>query len=129
MSNLFGAEALNAAGAVLGSGSPGVSGATRGRVRQAGGKDVRLPQSFAVAVTPTSVYFFKWKPFWGRVKIKGELACLPREGLVIHVAPRKSSTAFLLVSPASGSRAAFELGTLGFASAQARVDAMVAALD
>ena len=129
MSNLFGAEALNAAGAALGGGAPRLSGATRGRVRQKGGKDVRLPQSFAVAVTPTSVYFFKWKPFWGRVKIKGELACLPRAGLVVQVAQRKASTAFLLVSPSAGTRAAFELGTLGFASAKARVDAMVAALD
>jgi hypothetical protein len=129
MSNLFRAEALNAAGAAMGGGdSPQLSGATRGRVRRDGGKDVRLPQSFAVAVTPTSVYFFKWKPFWGRVKIKGELACIPRSDLLVQVAPRKTSTAFLLVSPSTGTRAAFELGTLGFSSAQARVDAMVAAL-
>jgi hypothetical protein len=128
MSHLFRAEAVNAAGAAIGSGSPELSGATRGRVHQDRGKDVRLPQSFAVAVTPTSVYFFRWKPFWGRVKIKRELACIPRAGLVVQVAPRKASTAFLLVSPATGTRAAFELGTLGFASAKARVDAMVAAL-
>lgn len=128
MSNLFRAEALNAAGAAVGGGSPGLSGATRGRVRQDGARDIRLPQSFAVAVTPASVYFFKWKPFWGRVKVKGELACIPREGMAVHVASRKASTAFLLVSPSTGTRAAFELGTLGFASAKARVDAMVAAL-
>src|SRR5262249_12430290 len=103
-------------------------GATRGRVRHEGGRDVRLPQNFAVAVTPTSVYFFKWKPFWGRVKIKGELACIPRAGLTVQVAPRKGSTAFLLVSPPTGTRVAFELGTLGFESAKARVEAMIAAL-
>jgi hypothetical protein len=39
-----------------------------------------------VALTATSVYFFKWKPFWGRVKIKKELARLPRAGLRVKVA-------------------------------------------
>jgi hypothetical protein len=129
MSNLFGAEAINAAGTLLATGSPRLSGATRGRVHRETGRDVRLPQSFAVAVTPTSVYFFKWKPFWGRVKIKQELARVPRDGMIVQVAARKTSTAFLLVSPPTGTHAAFELGTLGFASAQARVQAMIAALE
>ena len=77
-----------------------------------------------MAVTPASVYFFNWKPFWGRVKIKGELACIPREGIAVQVASRKASTAFLLVSSSTGTRAAFELGTLGFASAKAMVAAL-----
>jgi hypothetical protein len=127
LSNLFRAEAVNAVGTALGGGGAEVSGATRGRVHREG-TDVRLPQSFAVAVTPTSVYFFKWKPFWGRVKIKKELACIPREGLVVQVAQRKASTAFLLISPVAATRAAFEIATLGFASARARAEEMVAAL-
>jgi hypothetical protein len=128
LSNLFRAEAVNAVGTVLGGGSPEVSGATRGRVHHEGAKDVRRPQSLAVAVTSTSVYFFKWKPFWGRVKIKKELARVPRDGLIVQIAQRKASTAFLLVSPKAGTRAAFELATLGFASARARAEEMVAAL-
>jgi len=114
---------LNAAGAVLGGGSPRLSGATRGRVRQKGGKDVRLPQSFAVAVTPTSVYFFKWKPFWGRVKIKGEArVSVAPPGWSSRSHRAKASTAFLLVFTLRREPApAFELGTLGFASAKARV--------
>src|ERR1700722_19736831 len=63
MSNLFRAKAFNVATAGITEGSIRASGSTRGRVHQADGKDIRLPPSFAVALTGTSVYFFKWKPF------------------------------------------------------------------
>ena len=71
MSNLFRAEAFNVGLSGVGDGSVLASGATRGRVHQSEGKDIHLPQSFAVALTASSVYFFKWKPFWGQgVKIQ-----------------------------------------------------------
>jgi hypothetical protein len=128
MSNLFRAEAFNVATAGISDGSIRASGSTRGRVHQSDGKDIRLPQSFAVALTATSVYFFKWKPFWGRVKIKKELAQMPREGLSVRITPgRASATIFLLVSETTGTRTAFEMATLGMAAAKAKVEQMIAA--
>ena len=81
MSSLFKAEAYNLGLAGLGDGSIRESGETRGTVQRASATDIRLPQSFAVALTPTSVYFFKWKAFWGRSKIKKEIARYPVKGL------------------------------------------------
>jgi hypothetical protein len=106
-----------------------VGGMTSGRIRQRDVKDVRLPTSFAVAMTPTSVYFFKWKPFWGRVKIKKLLAQVPRAGLQVKVSKGKATaTVFLLLSEAAGIRAAFEMATLGMESAKAKVAEVAAAL-
>ncbi len=126
MSNLFRSEAFN-----LGVGAAGgirASGSTRGRVEREGAKDVRLPQSFAVVVTEQSVYFFQWKPFWGRVKIKKELARLPREGLAVKVVRGKATAiVFLLGSEATNTRVAFEMATLGMASAKAKVAEVAAA--
>jgi hypothetical protein len=128
MSNLFHAEAFNVATSGMGDGSILVSGSTRGRVHQSRGKDIRLPRSFAVALTATSVYFFKWKPFWGKVKIKKELACLPREGLSVTIRPGKASaTVFILVSETTGARTAFEMATLGMSAAKAKVAQLTAA--
>jgi hypothetical protein len=128
MSNLFKAEAFNV-GASLGDSSMlAASGSTHGRVHQRDAKDIRLPTSFAVALTETSVYFFKWKPFWGRVKIKKELAHLPREGLRVKISLGKATaTVFLLASDSTGIRVAFEMATLGMAKAKAKVEEVVAA--
>ncbi|HEY3841666.1 MAG TPA: hypothetical protein VGL48_00310 [Acidimicrobiales bacterium] len=129
MSRLFTSEAfklgMSAAG---GDGTFTVSGSTRGRVEQPEGKDIRLPQSFAVALTGSSVYFFKWKPFWGRVKIKKELARIPREGLRVRVTQGKATaTVFLLLSETTGMRVAFEMATLGMAKAKEKVAEVVGA--
>jgi hypothetical protein len=129
MSNLFRAEAFNVGMTQLDSSAMRVSGSTSGTVHQRDMKDVRLPVSFAVAVTATSVYFFKWKPFWGRVKIKKKLAELPRQGLKVKVNKGKASaTVFLLLSEAAGIRTAFEMATLGRASAQAKAAEVTGAL-
>jgi hypothetical protein len=127
MGNLFRAEIFNVGLSQLGGGS-GVSGMTRGKVENRDIKDVRLPQSFAVVVTATSVYFFKWKPFWGRVKIKKLLAQLPREGLQVKISKGSATaTVFLLLSEPAGMRTAFEMATLGMAKAKAKVAEVVAA--
>jgi hypothetical protein len=123
MSNLLRSEAFGLAGG-------GASPITRGKAHQKGGKDIRLPQNFAVAVTDTSVYFFKWKPFWGRVRIKRELLRLPREGL--HVTPSRgkaSATIFLLTADSPETRVAFEMATLGMARAKTKVQEVANALD
>jgi hypothetical protein len=76
------------------------------------------------------VYFFKWKPFWGRVKIKKELARMPREGLRVKITPGKASaTVFILVSETTGARTAFEMATLGMSAAKAKVEQMIAAFE
>jgi hypothetical protein len=122
MGNLFRAEVFNLGMAGLGGTDVRASGMTRGKVEGRDVKDVRLPTSFAVAVTPTSVYFFKWKPFWGRVKIKKQLAQLPREGMQVKISKGSATaTVFLLLSESAGLRTAFEMATLGMAKAKAKV--------
>lgn len=75
-----------------------------------------------MALTPTSVYFFKWRPFWGRVKIKKELARLPREGLKVRISKGKATaTTFALVSEDASMRTAFAMATLKMAKAEAKV--------
>jgi hypothetical protein len=128
MAHLFTAEAFNLGLAGAGEDVFRVSGASRGKVRRDEMKDVRLPQSFAVALTPTSVYFFKWKPFWGRVKIKKELARLPRDGLKVKISKGKATaTTFLLVSESVGMRTAFDMATLRMAKATAKVQEVITA--
>ena len=125
MGNLFRAQAFNL-GMAAGGGDYRASGMTSGKIRQNDIKDVRLPTSFAVAVTPTSVYFFKWKPFWGRVKIKKQLVQVPREGLQVRIAKGKATaTTFVLVSETVGVRTAFEMATLGMAAAKDLVTRVV----
>jgi hypothetical protein len=125
MGNLFRAQAFSL-GMAAGGGDYRASGRTSGKIHQDDVKDVRLPTSFAVAITPTSVYFFKWKPFWGRVKIKKQLAQVPRKGLQVRVAKGKATaTTFLLLSEPAGIRTAFEMATLGMASAKELVARVV----
>ncbi len=128
MAHLFTAEAFNLGLAGTGDNVFRASGASRGKVHRDEMKDVRLPQTFAVALTPTSVYFFKWKPFWGRVKIKKELARLPRDGLKVKISKGKATaTTFLLVSESAGMRTAFDMATLRMAKATAKVQEVVSA--
>ena len=128
MSNLFRAEAFNVATSGIGDGSVLVSGSTRGRVRQSGGKDIHLPRSFAVALTATSVVLLQVEAVLGQVKIKKELARMPRDGLNVRIGPGKASaTVFILVSETTGTRTAFEMATLGMSAAKAKVEQVTAA--
>jgi hypothetical protein len=124
MANLFRAEAFD----LLGGGTFRASGSTHGKVHREGARDIRLPRNFAVALTNDSVYFFKWKPFWGRVKIKKELDRLPREGLRVKISHgQATATVFLLISDSTQSRVAFEMATLGMGAAKAKVAEVTAA--
>jgi hypothetical protein len=128
MANLFKAEAFNVGMSAMGSTGSRASGSTAGRIHHRDAKDVRLPRSFAVALTATSVYFFQWKPFWGRVKIKKELTRVPRDGLAVQVSHgQASATVFLLVSERAGTQVAFEMATLGMGKAKEKVAEVVAA--
>lgn len=130
MAGLFRAEVFNLATTAIDPGGLKVSGRAGGKVHQAGMQDVRLPTSFAVAITPTSIYFYKWKPFWGRVKVKKQLLQVPREGLTVTISKgRATATVFALQSEAAGVRTAFEIATLGMSKAKAIVADVVAALD
>jgi len=126
MSHFLRAEATNVAVAGAG-GDARMSGRTRGSA-SSGGKRVKLPNSFAVAITPTTVHVFGWKNFWTKVTVKRELLTLPRAGLRVAVTPKGSTTFFHLRSEPSGEELAFEMATLGFASAKARVEEVVTAL-
>jgi hypothetical protein len=129
MSNLFKAQAFSLGMALGGSDIRG-GGLTKGRVEGREVKDVRLPTSFAVVVTATSVYFFKWKPFWGRVKLKKLLAQIPRDGLHVKVSKGSATaTVFMLLSESAGLRTAFEMATLGMAKAKAKVAEVSAAFE
>jgi hypothetical protein len=129
MSNLFKAQAFNV-GISLGGSDVRASGMTGGKIHQQDVKDVRLPTSFAVVVTATSVYFFKWKPFWGRVKLKKLLAQVPREGLQVRVSKGKATaTVFMLLSESAGIRTAFEMATLGMAKPKEKVAEVVATFE
>lgn len=124
MGNLFRAEAFD----LLGGGSVRASGSTHGKVHREGARDIRLPRSFAVVLTRDSVYFFKWKPFWGRVRIKKELDRLPREGLRVKISRgAATATVFLLISDSTQSRVAFEMATLGMGAAKAKVEEVTTA--
>jgi hypothetical protein len=126
MGNLFASTAFNVGISQVGGATVGAH--TSGRVHQRDMKDVRLPTSFAVVVTSTSVYFFKWKPFWGKVKIKKQLAQVPREGLQVRIAKgRATATTFLLMSETAGIRTAFDMATLRMAKAKAKVAEVVEA--
>jgi len=127
MSHLFTSEMFNL-GMSASESNTRSSGSTSGTVHSGDPKDIHLPQSFAVVVTATSVYFFRWKPFWGRVKIKKELVHLPREGLSVKIARGKASaTTFLLLCEVTETRVAFEMATLGMAKAKAKVAEVAAA--
>ena len=126
MGNLFRGEVFNLGVSALG-GTGGV-GMTSGKVENRDMKDVRLPTSFAVAITPSSVYFFKSKMFWGSVKIKKLLVQIPRQGLQVKISKGSATaTVFLLVSEQAGVRTAFEMATLGMAKAKELVARVTAA--
>jgi hypothetical protein len=126
MSKLIASEIFNVGTAAMGGTVIGTR--ATGSIETEGTKRVSLPLNFAVVVTPSSVYFFKWKLFWGRVKIKKELARFPREGLEVSVQPGKMATQFGLLSATQRTWTAFEMGTLGMATAKAKVEEMTKVL-
>lgn len=75
-----GAMAAGLAGAVTGN----ARRTPTDKIHRAGGKDTKLPQSFVLVATPTTVHVFAFKMFWGRTTIKGELGSFRRVGLEFH---------------------------------------------
>ena len=67
---------------------------TRGTAHGESGKRVRLPTNFIVALTPSSVFFYQWRNFHSRVKIKQEIVRVPREGLKAHIRTNGNTTVF-----------------------------------
>ena len=100
---LRGVETAMGSPIVAGSKSPG------GRIQTAeGSKGVRLPMSFIVALTPTSLRIFKWRKTWFGSKVKKELGAIAREGLRLEVSDRGVVKRFVLTHP-DGSAFAFEM--------------------
>jgi hypothetical protein len=128
MSRLLRSEAFNVALAGAGDNLFRSSGRTTGRLHDGAGRDIRLPTSFIVALTPTSLFVFKYKSRWSRFKVKRELARIPRAGMVVQIHKGKASaTVFQIASEATGDRMAFEMATLGMAYAKAKVEQVVQA--
>jgi hypothetical protein len=67
----------------------GLAGAITGNARRTpgdkihreGGKDTKLPQSFLLVATPTTIHVFAFKMLWGKTTVKAELGSFPRAGL------------------------------------------------
>jgi len=119
MNALIAGTALRGVESVMGSPIVAGSKAPSGRVQTAqGGKGVRLPMSFIVALTPTSLHIFKWRKTWFGSRVKKELGVIPREGLQLEVSDHGVVKRFVLSHP-DGSAFAFEMTrvkwTTGFA--------------
>jgi hypothetical protein len=127
MKRLARATATNVALSAAGDSVFPVSASTHGSAHDEG-RTVRLPTNFIVAVTPTSVYAFAWRSRYSKVRIKKELLRLPREGLKVKIRSKGTATYFGLVAEPTGTAFAFEMVTMGFAAAKAKVDQIVAAL-
>jgi hypothetical protein len=109
MNAVIAGTALRGAESVVG--SPIIAGAKvpAGRLgTSAGGKDVRLPMSFVVALTPTSVHVLKWRKTWLGTKVKKELGAIPRDGLQLEVSDHGVVKRFVLAHP-DGVALAFEM--------------------
>lgn len=117
---LRGAETLMASPVVAGTRAPS------GRMRtDDGGRGVRLPMSFVVALTPTALRVFKWRKTWFGSKVIKELGALPREGLQLSVDDRGAVKRFRLEHP-GGAMLAFEMTRVKFTTRFA--DQLAAAL-
>ena len=127
MKRLARAAATNVAFSAAGDSPFPVSASTHGSAHDQG-RNVRLPTNFIVAVTPTSVYVFTWRNRYSKVRIKKELLRVPREGLRVKVRSKGTATYFGLVAEPTGTAFAFEMVTMGFAAAKAKVEQIVAAL-
>jgi hypothetical protein len=109
MNALIAGTALRGAETLMGSPIVAGSAAPRGRMRAAeGGKGVRLPMSFIVALTPSALHVFKWRKTWFGSKVKKELGSIPRDGLQLEISDSGVVKRFVLTGP-DGSAFAFEM--------------------
>ena len=77
------------------------------------GKDVRLPTTFLVALTPTAFRVFKFRRTWFGLKITKELGALPRAGLRLDTNDKGMVKRFRLAG-ADGSAISFQMNRVGF---------------
>jgi hypothetical protein len=117
---LRGADAASANPMGLGTSIPGSRTTAAG-----GGKGVKLPINFLVALTPTSLRLFGVRNGWTGVKIKKDLGTLPRDGMQLSVHDGGVVKKFQLQA-ADGSAVAFEMTRCKFTTNFA--DEMSAAL-
>jgi hypothetical protein len=80
-----------------------------------GGKGVKLPINFMIALTPSALRVFKISNGWTGLKIKGELGTLPREGLQLAMGDAKITKQFQLAGT-DGSAIRFEMTKSKFAT-------------
>jgi hypothetical protein len=80
-----------------------------------GGKDVRLPLNFLVALTPTTFRVFKIRKTWTGLKLKKDLGALPRDGLQVETSDGGVAKRFSLHA-ADGSSITFEMTRSKFAT-------------
>jgi hypothetical protein len=107
---------VGGAGVALGGDSSSFMGIPGDRMQTAeGGKGVKLPINFMIALTPTALRVLKISKGWSGVKIKGELGTLPREGLRLAIEDAKMTKQFQ-VAGADGSALRFEMTKSNFAS-------------
>ena len=98
----------------IGLGAPeGSAPRSRMRTRDGGGKGVRLPTTFMVALTPTAFRVFKFRRTWFGLRIRTELGALPREGLQLETSDHGLAKQFRLAG-ADGSEIRFEMNRVKF---------------
>jgi hypothetical protein len=105
-----GAEAAADSAIVTGTSVPG------GKMQAGdGGKGVRLPMNFMVALTPTTFRVFKIRKTWTGLKVKKELGSLPRGGLQAEISDGGVTKNFSLHGT-DGSSITFEMTRSKFAT-------------
>ncbi len=108
---VLGAGPFYRAGSWAGAGLAQISGAGAlgaslfGKKKAAG-----LPQNFIIAVTPTKVYAFGYKPRSSKVKVKDELAVWDRANLKVTTEEKTMSTRVVFESPGEGEKVECDTG-------------------
>jgi len=98
----------------IGLGTPeGLAPRSRMKTGDGGGKGVRLPTTFMVALTPTAFRVFKFGRTWFGLRIRAELGALPREGLQLETSDHGVTKQFHLTG-ADGSEIRFEMNRVKF---------------
>jgi hypothetical protein len=105
-------------GAVLMGQLSGIGGmAPRDAIHRPGGKDSKLPMNFMIVITPSRVWVFKHKMFWGRIKIKDTLGVFERVGMQAFVGDG-TVRQFSLVQQNPPQAMSFEITVLGKRAAE-----------
>ena len=116
MASRTGAMSAFVAGKVgsIGLGTPeGMAPRSRMKTGDDGGKGVRLPTTFMVALTPTAFRVFKFRRTWFGLRIRKELGALPREGLQLETSDHGITKQFRLAGT-DGSEIRFEMNRVKF---------------